>query len=186
MQAIKMSRALPAIALALGLLGGSATFADETAPGMNVLIPADTKLMDIKWQKAGRTMPYGMRVFMLYGDPTKPGPYVMRIRVPTAYRLPPHKFPDDHVVTVLKGTWWHGDGERYDPFKMDEYFPGTTYVVRAGAPHFDFARTEVPRGNGQRPGRKSGRVSESRRGPTQQLIWRRRAAGPLTVETKHV
>ena len=143
MQAIRMSRALPAIALALGLLGGSATFADETAPGMDVLIPADTKLMDIKWQKAGRTMPYGMRVFMLYGAPAKPGPYVMRIRVPTAYRLPPHKFPDDHVVTVLKGTWWHGDGERYDPFKMDEYFPGTTYVVRAGAPHFDFARTEV-------------------------------------------
>ena len=43
MQAIKMSRALPAVALALGLLGGSVTFADETAPGMDVLIPADTK-----------------------------------------------------------------------------------------------------------------------------------------------
>jgi len=82
MQAIRMSRALPAIALALGLLAGSAGFAEDSATGMNVLIPADTKLMDIKWQKAGRTMPFGMRVFMLYGDPKQPGPYVMRIRVP--------------------------------------------------------------------------------------------------------
>lgn len=143
MQVNRLPRVLPALALALGLLTGSTGFADEAATGMNVIIPADTKLPDIKWQKAGKTLPYGMRVFMLYGDPKQPGPYVMRIRVPSAYRIPPHKFPDDHVVTVLKGIWWHGDGERYDPFKMDEYHPGTTYVTHAGAPHFDFARTEV-------------------------------------------
>jgi len=143
MQANRKSRALPALAVALGLLGSSGGFAEESTSGMTTVIPGDTKLMDIKWQKAGKTMPYGMRVVMLYGDPSKPGPYLYRIRVPTSYRIPPHKFPDDHVVTVLKGIWWHGDGERYDPFKMDEYFPGTTYVTRAGAPHFDFARTEV-------------------------------------------
>jgi hypothetical protein len=143
MQAIRMSRVLPTLAAALGLLAGAAGFAEDSTPGMTAVIPGDTKLIDIKWQKAGKTVPYGMRVLMLYGDPTKPGPYVYRVRVPTAYRLAPHKFPDDHVVTVLKGIWWHGDGERYDPFKMDEYFPGTTYVTRAGAPHFDFARTEV-------------------------------------------
>lgn len=140
MRTLATSRALPCLALALGLLAGPAL---AEGNGMNVLIPADTKLPDIKWQKAGRSVPYGMRVFMLYGDPSKAGPYAMRIRVPTAYRIPPHKFPDDHVVTVLKGTWWHGDGERYDPFKMDEYYPGTTYITRAGSPHFDFARTEV-------------------------------------------
>jgi len=80
---------------------------------------------------------------VLAGDPTKPGPYIYRIRVPTAYRIPPHKFPDDRVVTILKGIWWTGTGDRYDPFKMDEYNVGTFYVTKAGTPHFDFARTEV-------------------------------------------
>jgi LacI family transcriptional regulator len=50
---------------------------------------------------------------------------------------------DDRVVTILKGIWWTGEGDRYDPFKMDEYGVGTFYVTKAGTPHFDFARTEV-------------------------------------------
>ena len=71
MQAIRMSRALPAMALALGLMAGSAGFAEENTAGMNAVIPGDTKLIDMKWQKAGKTMPYGMRMLMLYGDPKK-------------------------------------------------------------------------------------------------------------------
>jgi hypothetical protein len=137
MQLKTTSRPLLALALALGLLAGSAAIAADT-PGMKTVVPGDKQ-----WQKAGKPMPYGMRVMYLYGDPTQPGPYIYRIRVPTAYRIPPHTYSDDRVVTILKGTWWTGIGDRYDPFKMDEYGVGTFYVTTAGTPHFDFARTEV-------------------------------------------
>jgi hypothetical protein len=138
MEVQKIGRSLLAVALAAGLFAGSLASAEDAGNGMTTVIPGDKK-----WEKAGKTMPYGMRVMYIYGDPTKPGPYIFRIRVPTAYRLPPHKFPDDRVVTILKGIWWTGVGDRYDPFKMDEYNAGTFYVTKAGTPHFDFARTEV-------------------------------------------
>jgi hypothetical protein len=135
-------RSLLTAALATGLIAGP-SFAQQSGTGMNAVIPGDTKLIDMKWEKAASPMPFGMRVLLVYGDPNKAGPYIYRIRVPTAYRIPPHKYSDDRVVTILKGKWWHGDGDRYDPFQMDEYGPGTTYVTKAGVPHFDFARTEV-------------------------------------------
>jgi hypothetical protein len=138
MEVQRTSRSLLAVALAAGLFAGSLAYAEDAGNGMTSVIPGDKK-----WEKAGKTVPYGMRVMYIYGDPTKPGPYIFRMRVPTAYRLPPHKFPDDRVVTILKGIWWTGVGDRYDPFKMDEYNVGTFYVTKAGTPHFDFARTEV-------------------------------------------
>ena len=140
MEVPRTSRLLLAVALVCGLFAGSLASANDAGNGMTTVIPGD-----MKWEKAGKNMamPYGMRIMNLYGDPTKPGPYIYRIRVPTAYRIPPHKFPDDRVVTILKGIWWTGTGDRYDPFKMDEYNVGTFYVTKAGTPHFDFARTEV-------------------------------------------
>jgi hypothetical protein len=138
MQVKSTSRALRAVGLALGLLVGASTHAQQADTGMTTVIPGDKQ-----WEKAGKPMPFGMRIMYVYGDPTKPGPYIFRMRVPTAYRIPPHKYPDERVVTILKGTWWTGIGDRYDPFKMDEYKAGTFYVTKAGTPHFDFARTEV-------------------------------------------
>ncbi len=144
MEWMRLCRPLCAAALALGLGAASMSGnAEDANTGMTAVVPGDTKLGDMKWQKAGKSVPYGMRVIALYGDPSKPGPYIYRFRVPTAYRLAPHTFPDDHVITILKGLWWHGVGERYDPFKMDEYGPGTFYVTSKNTPHFDFARTEV-------------------------------------------
>ena len=143
MHSMKVCRTLAMAAIALGLTASATGLAEDNVAGMTTMIPGDTKLIDLKWEKAGRAMPHGMRILHLYGDPAKPGPYIYRIRVPTAYRIPPHTFPDDHTVTILKGLWWHGVGERYDPFKMDEFGPGTFYVTKKDTPHFDFARTEV-------------------------------------------
>ena len=138
METQRMSWRLLAVALVSGICAAPLALAEDSGTGMTTVIPGDKK-----WEKAGKTMPYGMRVMYVYGDPTKPGPYIFRIRVPTAYRIPPHTYPDDRVVTILKGIWWTGEGDRYDPFKMDEYGVGTFYVTKAGTAHFDFARTEV-------------------------------------------
>ena len=67
---------------------------------------------NIKWA-ANKSAPYGMQIIVLYGDPAKPGPYVFRAKMPSGYKLPPHKHPDERSVTVLKGTYWSGIGERY-------------------------------------------------------------------------
>jgi hypothetical protein len=124
-------------AMALGVCAEPAALAEDAASGMSVLVPGAPH-----WRKS-ETMPPGMEVLYLSGDPSKPGPYIYRIRMPAAYKIPPVRYPDDRVFTVLEGILWNAEGERYDPTKMREYGAGTMFVTRANTPHFQWARTEV-------------------------------------------
>jgi hypothetical protein len=124
-------------ALAMSLCAAIPVSAQDAASGMITVIPGNKQ-----WEKPS-AMPYGMRIMYLYGDPSKPGPYVLRVRVPTGYKWPPLKYPDERVTTVLKGTLWAAQGERYDPMKMKELEAGTLFVTPANTPHYQWARTEV-------------------------------------------
>ncbi len=123
--------------LALGVWLAPVARAQDAGSGMTTVVPGDKQ-----WEK-NKAMPYGMRIMYLYGDPSKPGPYVYRIRVPTGYKIPPVKYPDDRVTTILKGIMWNAEGERYDPMKMQELGAGTMFVTPANTPHFQWARTEL-------------------------------------------
>ena len=84
--------------------------------------------------------PAGMKIIMIYGDPSKPGPYVFRVHMPAGYKLPAHRHPDQRTVTVLKGFYWSGAGDAYDDAKMQKFGPGAFYITEPGVAHF--ARTE--------------------------------------------
>lgn len=144
---MQLSLKLPVLALACSL-GMAATLPvahGDMDPDMKVLMSGNFVTADpenIKWEKSKST-PYGMRMVLLYGDPSKPGPYVFRAKMPSGYKLPPHRHSDERSVTVLKGTYWSGVGERYDPMKMTEFQAGAFYITKANVPHYSWARTEV-------------------------------------------
>src|SRR4051812_40513421 len=52
---------------------------------------------------------------VLYGDPSKPGPYVVRIKWFPGNMSRPHFHENDRFFAVLSGTWWMGTGEKFDP-----------------------------------------------------------------------
>lgn len=54
---------------------------------------------------------------VLEGDPTKEGPFVMRLKLPDGYRVAPHTHPKPERVTVLSGTLPVGMGDRFDVTK---------------------------------------------------------------------
>ena len=47
---------------------------------------------------------------VLFGDPTKPGPYVIRLRWLPGNMSRPHFHSTDRFFIVLEGTWWLGTG----------------------------------------------------------------------------
>jgi quercetin dioxygenase-like cupin family protein len=48
---------------------------------------------------------------VLYGDPTKPGVFVSRVKFPAGWKDPPHWHPDEvRTVVVLSGTLYFGSG----------------------------------------------------------------------------
>ena len=40
------------------------------------------------------------RLAVLVGEPTKPGPYVIRVKMPAGGKLMPHSHPEDRIYTV--------------------------------------------------------------------------------------
>src|SRR3982750_2833423 len=45
---------------------------------------------------------------VLFGDPNKPGPYVVRLKWLPGNMSRPHFHPNDRYIAVLSGTWWVG------------------------------------------------------------------------------
>ena len=48
---------------------------------------------------------------VLFGDPTKPGPYVIRLRWLPGNMSRPHFHSTDRFFIVLEGTWWLGTNQ---------------------------------------------------------------------------
>ena len=73
------------------------------------------------------------RLAVLVGDPTQPGPYVIRVKVPSGVKLMPHQHPEDRVYTVMSGVFYVGLGETFDGDKVKAYPPGSVIVLPGDA-----------------------------------------------------
>jgi hypothetical protein len=51
---------------------------------------------------------------VLFGNPDKAGPFVMRVKVPPGTRIMPHTHREERVYTVLAGEWKLGFGQKFD------------------------------------------------------------------------
>ena len=79
---------------------------------------------------------------VLFGDPAKPGPYVIRLRWLPGNMSRPHFHPNDRFFVVISGTWWLGTGEKYDPNSTVPVPAGTYVIHHAGQVHYDGAKDE--------------------------------------------
>jgi len=78
---------------------------------------------------------------VLYGDPSKPGLFVTRVRFSPGWKDQPHFHPDPaRTVVVLSGTFYFGSGDTWDESKMKAYPPGTFYSEPPNSPHFTWAK----------------------------------------------
>jgi quercetin dioxygenase-like cupin family protein len=85
--------------------------------------------------------PPGGELAVLVGDTTKPGPYVIRVKIPAGTKLMPHRHPEDRIYTVIAGVFYIGHGERFDESALVAYAPGSVVVLPSNTPHFHWARS---------------------------------------------
>jgi anti-sigma factor ChrR (cupin superfamily) len=78
----------------------------------------------------------GRQRAQLFGDSSKSGPWVDRVKIPAGKRVLAHTHPQDELVTVIEGTWYVGEGERFDATRLKGYPAGSFIVIPAGTPHF--------------------------------------------------
>jgi len=76
----------------------------------------------------------------LFGDSSQGGVWVDRVKIPAGKRILAHTHPHDEVVTVIEGTWYLGEGTKFNPTKLKGYPAGSFIVIPADAPHFAVAK----------------------------------------------
>ncbi len=89
------------------------------------------------------TPPYyndGRQRAHLLGDSSEGGTWIDRVKIPSGARVLAHTHPQDEVVTVIEGTWYLGEGTKFDATKLKSYPAGSFIVIPAGIPHFVAAK----------------------------------------------
>jgi len=95
---------------------------------------------DILW-KPFPAFPPAARLAVLVGDPTKPGPYLIRVKLPAGTKMLPHRHPEDRIYTVISGVFYIGLGDQFDESKLTANAPGSVIVLPGGQPHFHWAKS---------------------------------------------
>ena len=98
---------------------------------------------EMQWRDGPPTLPSGAQMVVLDGDPRKEGSFIMRLKMPAGYRIPPHTHPTAERVTVISGTVHLGVGEKFDESSARELQPGDFAVLPPGVPHFAWATGEA-------------------------------------------
>jgi quercetin dioxygenase-like cupin family protein len=95
---------------------------------------------DVRWVREADGS--GVERATIFGDPGKPGIYVVRIRFPRGTMSRPHYHAEDRHATVIRGTWYTGTGDRFAPEETVPIRAGSYMMHPAGEVHFDGAKED--------------------------------------------
>jgi len=84
----------------------------------------------------------GVKFVVLAGNPREPGLYVIRAKFAPHTMSRPHWHPEARYVTVVKGTWWAGTGDKFDPESTTPIAAGGFAIHAPREVHYDGAKDE--------------------------------------------
>jgi quercetin dioxygenase-like cupin family protein len=97
----------------------------------------------VAWGPAPPVLPPGAKLAVVEGNPAEAGPYTMRVLLPNRYRIPPHFHPGIEHVTVIRGTFRVGMGDKFDGSAMTPLPAGAFAALQPGVRHFAEAAGET-------------------------------------------
>lgn len=122
-QQVRMKRWM---AMALFLVAAVSASA-QSATGPTIVKP-----MALQWNPFAP----GIELAVLSGDPTKAGHYTIRLRLTDGTKIPPHWHPEDENVTVMRGSFAAGMGDKFDDAALQDLPPGSYVLMPKNMHHF--------------------------------------------------
>ena len=126
--------AMVAAALALG-----AVLPAGAADLHHTIVMADA----VKWGPAPPSLPPGAQAAVLAGNPGAAGPFILRLKLPAGYTIPPHRHSSDERVTVISGAVNVGAGEKLDRSAGSELSVASFVNLPAGMAHYAWVKAET-------------------------------------------
>jgi quercetin dioxygenase-like cupin family protein len=81
------------------------------------------------------TLPKGVELAVLVGDPGNPGPFVLRVKIPANTVIAPHTHATAENLTVISGPLFHQMGQTLNKKVGDELANGGFVYLPANMPH---------------------------------------------------
>jgi quercetin dioxygenase-like cupin family protein len=88
---------------------------------------------EVKWAPGPAP---GFEIAVLSGDPSKAGPYVMRLRATKNANIAPHWHPMAENITIISGKFKIGEGDTVDEKSMHEMKSGDFATMPAKVRHY--------------------------------------------------
>jgi quercetin dioxygenase-like cupin family protein len=129
---------LTALTLAVG-----AALALAPAPDASVLHHTVVPASAVMWGPAPPSLPPGAQAAVLLGSPAEEGPFVIRLKFPAGYVVPPHRHSKDELLTVIAGQFGVASGEKLDRTASPFLAPASFVYLPAGLPHYAWVETET-------------------------------------------
>ena len=124
----------------------SLPLASSFAQGSEPVTHTEHKLYspsEIQWKEGPPALPPGAKFALLEGDPKNEGPFVMRLRLPDGFHIPPHTHPKTERVTVISGTFKLAMGDQLERSKAYTLPAGAFRFWPAGMKHTGWAEGET-------------------------------------------
>ena len=116
---------------------GDSVLADENH--QMSLVPSNAA---IKWEPGPPSLPKGVQIAGLAGDPGKPGPFVLRVKFPANTLVAPHSHATAENLTVLSGNFFHAMGDKVDKSSGEELTAGGFVYHPGGMNHYVWTTSE--------------------------------------------
>ena len=133
-QLVRAAAVVGAISLGMIVAAGTSVLADT----QHTVVAGDA----VTWGPAPPSLPPGAQAAALLGSPAKEGPFVLRLKFPAGFIVPPHRHSKDEFLTVISGKFVATHGEKVDLASLKALPPGSFIHLPAGMPHYAFAEVE--------------------------------------------
>ena len=102
-----------------------------------VVAPKDLKWVDVP------SLPKGAKAAMMEGPMNEAKPFMVRIKFPANYKIPPHWHNNIEHITVLSGTLNMGIGDKFDEKKTKAMTAGYVSIMQPKTNHFVWTKVET-------------------------------------------
>src|SRR5688572_28479351 len=98
---------------------------------------------DMTSTKGPPTLPAGVQIAVIEGNPGQAGAFTMRLTFPAGTRVEPHFHADVEHATILSGAVSWGIGDAFSVERLRRMPVGSFILIPAGLPHYGIVEEET-------------------------------------------
>jgi quercetin dioxygenase-like cupin family protein len=99
-------------------------------------VSAKSSHSNLKWMDGPPSLPSGVQMAVVSGNPGKKGMFTIQLKMPAGYAVPPHTHPTNEVVKILSGKLHYGMSGKLNMSEATTLTVGHSVTMKAKMNHW--------------------------------------------------